>query len=263
MVDAALRKMADRGLSASTLRATRSVLARAIRRAQRDGLVLRNAAELADAPGGKVRKSRSMTLEQVEKLLASGLGTWWTAYITTGVQCGLRPGELAALRWEDVDTDAGLIRVRHSLKESSSGLVLEDLKTASSRRTLAMPADVRSALAALCKEQASDKLRLGEHYKDRGLIFADSAGRPRHEQYIRRTFQRLCADTGLNDDPPWTPRELRHTFVSLLSQHGVLIEAIADAAGHSTSQVTRTVYRHQLADVVTQAAATMDAIFTG
>jgi integrase len=54
---------------------------------------------------------------------------------------------------------------------------------------------------------------------------------------------------------------LRHTFVSVLSASGVPIESIADAAGHSNSNVTRTVYRHQLADTITQASAAMDAVF--
>jgi integrase len=255
--------MAADGLSASTVRATRSVLARALRRAQRDGLVVRNAAELADTPGGRVRKSRSMTLAEVEKLLASGLDTWWTAYITTGVMCGLRPGELLGLRWSDVDFADGVLRVRNAQHQTPDGPVLGTLKTATSRRTLVMPAAVRDALSSLGIEQAADRERLGQHYTDSGLVFADSAGRPRRGQYVTRQLGKLAAAAGLGDSPPWTPRELRHTFVSLLSQHGVLIESIADAAGHSTSQVTRTVYRHQLADVVQQAAATMDAIFTG
>jgi integrase len=261
-VDAALRTMADDGLSASTLRATRSVLVRSIRRAQRDGLVLVNVAELADPPGGHRRKHRAMTKAQVQQLLASITDPWWRAYVLVGVMTGLRPGELLGLRWEDLDFAAGVIRVRHSQKESPGGsLVLADLKTATSRRTMVMPAAVRDALSSLGIEQAADRERLGRHYQSQGLVFCDSAGRPRRPQYVTRHLGKLAAAAGLGDDPRWVPYELRHTFVSLLSHHGVLIESIADAAGHSTSQVTRTVYRHQLADVVTQAAATMDEIF--
>ncbi|MGB6570565.1 MAG: tyrosine-type recombinase/integrase, partial [Trebonia sp.] len=57
------------------------------------------------------------------------------------------------------------------------------------------------------------------------------------------------------------PRELRHTFVSVLSDSGVDIEHIADAVGHVNSTITKTVYRHQIADKVTVAATAMDAIF--
>ena len=259
-VEAALRAMAGDGLSASTLRATRSVLVRAIRRAQRDGLVIRNVVELADCPRGSVRKSRSMTVEQVEKLLAADLTPWWRAYITLGVQCGLRPGELLGLAWDDVDTEHRVLRVRHSLKGESAGdLTQADLKTPTSRRSLAMPAAVRSALLTLRKEQFADRLRLGEHYAASGLVFADNAGRPCRPPTVTRAFKRLCKDAGIGGG--WQPRELRHTFVSVLSHAGVPVESIADAAGHANANITRTVYRHQLADVVTQAVTTMDAGF--
>ena len=59
----------------------------------------------------------------------------------------------------------------------------------------------------------------------------------------------------------WTPREQRHTFVSVLSDSGVSIEDIADAVGHINSTVTKAVYRHVIADEITSAATAMDAIF--
>ncbi|MQA85393.1 MAG: tyrosine-type recombinase/integrase [Streptosporangiales bacterium] len=64
---------------------------------------------------------------------------------------------------------------------------------------------------------------------------------------------------GIGED--WVPRELRHTFVSLLSDHGVAIETIADLVGHSGTTVTETVYRHQLKPVITAGAEVMDKIF--
>ena len=61
--------------------------------------------------------------------------------------------------------------------------------------------------------------------------------------------------------PTWVLRELRHTFVSLLSDHGVTIEKIADLVGHAGTNTTETVYRHQLKPVVTGGAEVMDRIF--
>jgi integrase len=114
--------MAAEGLSTSTIRGCRSVLARALDRAMRDRLVLVNAARLAEIPEGTVRKSRSMTTEQARQLLNSDLTTWWRAYFSLALHCGLRPGELTGLRWEDVDLTEGLIRVRRSLKRNTAGL---------------------------------------------------------------------------------------------------------------------------------------------
>ena len=69
----------------------------------------------------------------------------------------------------------------------------------------------------------------------------------------------LCERAGLGEG--WHPHEQRHTFVSVLSHAGVDIEQIADAAGHINSNVTKTVYRHLLADKLSAAATVMDATF--
>jgi len=61
---------------------------------------------------------------------------------------------------------------------------------------------------------------------------------------------------GLGRD--WQPRETRHSFVSIASDHGTSIENIADAAGHVNTNVTRAVYRHQISDTVTRAPAALD-----
>ena len=181
--------------------------------------------------------------------------------------CGLRPGELLGLRWEDVDFKARVIRVRKCLKalpDPATGkrqLVLENLKTERSKRTIRMPAQVTTALLALRKEQAAVRLKLGAAYDVRGLaiVFCDGAGAPKWPQDVRSHFQTLCGRAGIGES--WTPRSQRHTFVSVLSDSGVDIEQIADAVGHVNSTVTKAVYRHQIADEITSVATAMDAIF--
>lgn len=266
-VERFLDGLAAGGMSSDTINRCRALLRLAIRRAERDGKIGRNVAALADPPSGTRRKSRAMTLSQINKLLALDLNPFWRAYITTGLTCGLRPGELLGLRWEDIDFDAGVIRVRVCLKalpDPKAGkrrLVLDDLKTPQSRRTIQMPRLAAAALLALRKDQARWRLKLGAAYDARGmgLVFTDRAGAPRWEVDVNRYFKVLCKRAGIGER--WTPRELRHTFVSVLSDSGVDIEKIADAVGHTNSTITRTVYRHQIADKVTVAAAAMDAIF--
>ncbi len=63
------------------------------------------------------------------------------------------------------------------------------------------------------------------------------------------------------DGRAWTPRELRHSFVSLLSSGGVAIEEIADLCGHSGTAVTELVYRHELRPILLGGAAAMDRLF--
>jgi integrase len=266
-VERFLADAAAEELSADMLRRLRSTLRLAIRRAERDGKASRNVAALAEIPPAPRRQSRSMNLDQIRALLELDLTAWWRAYLTCAAMCGLRPGELLGLRWKDVDFEAGVLRVRKCLKslpDPASGkriLVLEELKTERSKRTIRMPRQVATALLALRKEQAAAKLRLGAAYDVRGLaiVFGDGAGAPKWPQDVRSRFQTLCGRAGIGEG--WTPREQRHTFVSVLSDSGVDIEKIADAVGHVNSTVTKAVYRHQIADEITSAATVMDSIF--
>lgn len=256
-VERLLAAMAAEGLSTSTIRGCRSVLARALDRAIRDRLVMVNVAKVAEIPEGTVRKSRSMTTAQARQLLSSDLDTWWRAYFTLALYCGLRPGELTGLRWEDVDLNEGLIRVRTSLKRGSAGLAPGELKTESSKRTLSMPEAVRAALIALWAEQETDKLRLGQHYLDKhDIVFRDDAGRPMSRQRLNIAFKDVLEAAGLGRN--WQPRETRHTAISIASEHGVSIEDLADMAGHVNANVTQATYRHQISDTVTRAPAALD-----
>ena len=266
-VERFLEDAAAEGLSADMMRRLRSTLRLAIRRAERDGKATRNVAALAEIPAGPRRQSRSMNLDQIRALLRLELTTWWRAYLTCALMCGLRPGELLGLRWEDVNFKAGVVRVRKCLKAlpdpvtGKRQLVLETLKTERSKRTIRMPRQVVAVLLVLRREQAAARLKLGAAYDARGLaiVFGDGAGAPKWPQDVRRDFQKLCGRAGIGTN--WAPREQRHTFVSVLSDSGVDIERIADAVGHVNSTVTKAAYRHQIADEITSAATVMDSIF--
>ena len=100
----------------------------------------------------------------------------------------------------------------------------------------------------------------------------DSAGQPPNrvfERYrsgtslaagnVRRSFRAITKAAGIGED--WTPREMRHTFVSIMSDNDVPIETIADLVGHKGTSVTERVYRHQLKPVITKGATTMNTLF--
>jgi len=198
-----------------------------------------------------------MTQAQARKVLGSDLSTWWQAYLTCALYCGLRPGELTGLRWEDVDFTAGVIRVRHSLKKEPDGLAPGDLKRDWTKRTLEMHEPVRVTLTALRKQQAADKLRLGPHYLDKhDLVFRDDAGRAMSRQRMNVRFKDVMERAGFGRD--WQPRETLHSFASVASEHGASIEDLADAMGHINANVTRAVYRQQISDTVARAPAAMD-----
>jgi site-specific recombinase XerD len=114
-----------------------------------------------------------------------------------------------------------------------------------------------AALTALRREQAADRLRLGQHYQgEHDLVFRDSAGRPMARQRVHKRSKQVMEQAGLGSN--WQPRETRHTFVSIASASGAAIEDIADAAGHINANITWAVYRHVISDTVTRAPEAMD-----
>ena len=84
-------------------------------------------------------------------------------------------------------------------------------------------------------------------------------GTPLDASHVRRDFRDLCKKAGIEGE--WAPRELRHAFVSVMSERGVAVEEIARLAGHSISRTTEVIYRHELRPVITTGADVMDQIF--
>jgi len=124
-------------------------------------------------------------------------------------------------------------------------------------------AERRRCIVALRAHRAAQRLaaeKIGVHWRDTGLVFTTRYGNGLLAGNVRRALRPILSRAGLDPDA-WTPRELRHSFVSLLSEHGVNLETIADLVGHAGTTVTEKVYRHQLRPVLLAGAVAMDGIF--
>jgi integrase len=257
--------------SSRTVQIAHNVLVRAIRQAERDDLVGRNVAALVKAPKGQLggRPSKSLTLEQAVALMAAARGTRLEAYIILSLLTGLRTEEVRALRWDHVvawvsgqSRPVGEVGFEHEQvavfvwrADRAGG----DTKTPRSRRTLALARRCVEALREQRVRQAEERLAAGALWRDHGLVFASAVGTPLDDHNVRRQFRVITEAAGLGKE--WVPRELRHTFVSLLSAHGVPVEAIALLAGHNQTATTELVYRHQIVPALTRGAEVMDQIF--
>ena len=249
-------------VSTRYLQIGRASLARAIRYAEAHDLVGRNVATLVDNPKGQVgRPSRSFTLEQSLSLLEAAKESPLNAYVVLSLSVGIRTEEARELHWDHVDLDGDLgaarpmppsVAVWHSARQRG------DTKTAKSRRTLALPQAALQALKEHRKRQAEDRLAAGAIWQDHGLVFASAIGTRLDAANVRREFRKLTEIAGLGTG--WAPRDLRHTFVSLMSADGVPIEEIARLAGHNRTATTELVYRHELRPVITTGAEVMDRI---
>jgi integrase len=160
--------------------------------------------------------------------------------------------------WRPV-TETGFRRKKYAVYVWRSVREDGDTKTEKSRRTLEIPDDVAKAFKEHHAAQAKQKLQAGKTWQDNDLVFATSVGTPLDAANVRRSFRRITKAAGLGEC--WTPRELRHSFVSIMSDNGVTIEQIADLVGHRTTIVTQKVYRHQLKPVISTGATAMNVIF--
>jgi integrase len=251
--------------STRTLRETRSVLNRAVRRAVVQGMAARNVVELAAIPRGRAgRESRSLTLAQADDVLGKTVGHPMHAYIVLSLTTGLRTEEVRALEWRHVDLDGrpdGQPPAPPSVNVWRSVRVGGDTKTRKSRRTLALPVIAVRALRAHRASQEVAKAKAGERWQESGLVFASQVGTPLDAANVRRQFRDALRRVPGLEPSDWTPRDLRHSFVSLMSEHGVPLEEISRLVGHSGTAVTEAVYRHELRPVLQTGARAMDDLF--
>ena len=130
-----------------------------------------------------------LTPEQARRLIETSAKDRYRGLWITALGTGLRQGELLGLRWEDVDLEAGRLRVRHTLGNVEGTLTLLEPKTDRSRRLVVLPAVVVEALRAHRTRQKMDRLVAGSRWTDSGHVFATMLGRPHHAATITRAFQ--------------------------------------------------------------------------
>ncbi len=260
-VHQALTTMAAR-YSTAAVAMGHNALTRAIRHAEARDQVARNIATLVDTPKGQAgRPSKSLTLQQAFALLAAETDTRIHAYIALCLAIGIRTEEARALRWEHVtfgDPHANP-PVPASAAVWRSVRAHGDTKTENSRRTLALPQMAVDALRAHKEQQAADRRAAGTRQTEQDFVFATRSGAPLDAANVRREFRAVCKTADIGQG--WTPRELRHSFVSLMSTSGVPVEEIARLAGHASTRTTEVVYRRELRPVLTTGAEVMDTIF--
>jgi integrase len=220
-------------------------LKRAIRHAEAKDLVARNVAVLADTPKGQQgRPSKSLTLDQAAAVITAartlpvmelqpGLKdvrrpvALMHAYVALSLLAGIRTEETRALRWSHVDLDGN---------PAARPPVPPHVAVWRSVRVHGETKTERSRLRAWSGSQAGERLAAGDGWQDAGLVFTNHLGAALDAGNVRKMFKRVCAEAGVGDG--WTPRELRTTFVSLLSHRGVSIEEIARLVGHASTRTT-------------------------
>ena len=252
------------GLSPATVKKVHVVLRRALSQAVSDGLIPRNVADAvkppkASAPGEDIKP---LGPEECAAFLEAARGERLEALFVIAVHCGLREGELLALRWEDADLEAvrPALLVRRTLTRGEDGrgwTVGASTKSGKGRR-VRLSRRAAAALKDHRKRQLEERMRLSGLWQDLGLVFPAATGSLFNPSNLRnRSFVRIKTRSGVREDLRF--HDLRHTCATLLLGQSVNAKVVSEMLGHASITITLNTYSHVLPDMQDTAADAMEA----
>ncbi|MCI0998934.1 site-specific integrase [Ochrobactrum sp. C6C9] len=247
------------GLSPTTVRHIRRVLVMALGQAVTWELLQRNPATTSKAPKLVKKPMKAFDANQTATLLQAVEGRRLHMPVLLAVMCGMRRGEIAALRWKHVDFEGSRIFVIESAEQTNKETRYKEPKSGKGR-VVDLPASVTKALQTHRAKQAENLLLLGIRLNDDNFIVADHEGKPLQPRSLTDAWQDLIKSN------PELPRirfhDLRHTHATQLLAAGVHPKIASERLGHSTIGITLDLYSHVMPGMQANAAAQIDAMIT-
>ncbi len=248
------------GLAPKSVRNIHGVLHAALRDAVRWGYLPRNVAAVADLPKGMAPEMRVWSPEQLRAFLDQVRGkplyAAWLLLATTG----MRRGEVAGLRWVDVDLDAGRLSPRRPRVVVNNEVVVSEPKTGKGRRSLALDHATIAALREHRTRQLEQRLAVGPHWQDSGLVFTWPDGRPIHPHRFSKWFEQHARAAGL---PKIRLHDVRHSYATAALAAGVPAKVVSERLGHANIAITMDTYSHVLPGLDAHAAGTVARLILG
>ena len=229
----------EAGDSVRKVQVMRTVLSSALTRAVREELIVRNVARLVELPHSQRATIRPWSGDEAKAFLAAAKADPLYAAFVLLIFYGLRRGEALGLRWEDIDFDAGMIKIRQQLQRVRRELFVAPVKTTAGKRDLPLLDVVRDALKLQEAQQAADKLAMGSAWADTGLVFTTRTGRPVEPRNLVRSFRRICDSSDIR---VIKVHHLRHTVGSLLKDLKVPARDAQTILGHTRISTTLEIY---------------------
>ncbi len=244
--------------------ATVGVVHRVLRKACNDavafGLISRSPLVGMRTPRIEGAEMRTWTPENVRSFLESvaddRLYAMWVLVLSTG----MRRGELAGLRSNDVDLDAKALAVLRTRVSVNWEVHTSDPKTRASRRRVSLDDRVVSVLRAHRRRQREERLAWGPAWIDSGYVFTREDGEPLHPERVTVLFRRLVHQAAL---PKIRLHDLRHTSASLALAAGVHPKVVSERLGHSSVGITLDLYSHVTPGLQIEAAEKLGAMIFG
>lgn len=242
------------GLSPRTVHHMRRVLIKALNQAVVWDRLVKNPAQASTPPKIERKSMLAYDASQVAALLEHMRPTRLYVPVLLAVMCGLRRGEIAALRWKNVDLDARMMAIVESAEQTTGEVRYKPPKN-DRARPVAISPTVAEELRSHKARQAEELLRLGIRMDDNGFVVAQIDGRPLQPRSITHEWTRLLAKTEL---PRIRFHDLRHTHATQLLAAGVHPKVASERLGHSTIGITLDLYSHVMPGMQEDAAAKVD-----
>ena len=245
-IKVAYRAMQDEsGLSPTTVQLVHQVLSKALSDAVDDGLLASNPAGKVKAPARATAEMSTWTAEQAGAFLrhvaSERLAGMWRLFLTAG----MRRGEVAALRWQDVDLSRGTLSVRQTgniIRGEWTVGTPKGRKDASAKtRRLALDAGTVDALRRHRAQQLQERLAWGADWQDHGLVFVREDGAPLNPSTVGQQLTVRARQAGL---PHVRVHDLRHTYATLALEAGVHPKVVSERLGHANIGITLNLYSH-------------------
>ncbi len=220
-------------LSARTVLQVHKTFHRALADAVRWRLLPHNPADGARGPRFAAKEMQAWSTEDCRWFLEATSGDRLAPLWLLALNTGMRRGELAGLRWQDIDFDGAALTVTQQRTTADYRVVVSEPK-ARSRRVITLDATVLNALRAHRRHQREERLAAGPAWEDSGYVFVDEIGRPYHPDRLLRMLRDACQSAGVppirscttsaTPWPPWrcerasTPRSCRSASATRASR---------------------------------------------
>jgi integrase len=248
--------MIKRGLSNRTVDALHKALSIALNTAVKQGTLKLNPLNHVIAPKVEKKEVEIWDVETRSKAVATFKQSQYGDFFQLGLRTGMRRGEMAGLKWSNVNLDTGKLKVVNTLQRiTGQGLVNGLPKTERSRRSIAIGPDVIDLLHQIRGKQITQQLEIGDAWTDSGYVFTDAAGLPLDPNLMTRAFKKMVTRAGL---PKLTIHGLRHTCATILMEKGISPKVVSERLGHASPAITMDIYSHVLPDMQEKAALAID-----
>ena len=218
-------------------------------------LLTRNPADAVDPPKTDRAMMRTYDLDQTAALIEAMRPTRMLVPTLLAVLCGMRRGEVVALRWKNVDLSTGQLAVLESAEQIGSKVRYKMPKSGKGR-TLAMSGNLVGELRAHRLRQAEELLKVGVRLSDDTFVVAQADGSPLQPDTLTQDWVRKIEKTGL---PAYRFHDLRHAHATHLLASGIHPKVASERLGHSKIGITLDLYSHVLPGMQEDAAERVDA----